>query len=72
MPPEAAAGNLLARLRHLRSGHVGFRSTALRRRLPRLFPFDTGERGNGNGGHVYGTSLSPDDKAALVEYLKTL
>ena len=27
--------------------------------------------GNGNGGHVYGTTLSDADKAALVEYLKT-
>ncbi|MDH4063694.1 MAG: cytochrome c, partial [Acidobacteriota bacterium] len=27
--------------------------------------------GNGNGGHVYGTDLPPDDKRALLEYLKT-
>jgi hypothetical protein len=29
-------------------------------------------RGNGNGGHTYGTDLSAGDKAALIEYLKTL
>jgi mono/diheme cytochrome c family protein len=29
-------------------------------------------RGNGNQGHVYGTDLAPDDKNALLEYLKTL
>jgi mono/diheme cytochrome c family protein len=34
--------------------------------------YDTSERGNGNGGHEFGTTLSPADKAALVEYLKTL
>jgi hypothetical protein len=34
--------------------------------------FDTRLRGNGNGGHVYGTALSSQDKAALVEYLKRL
>ncbi|WKE65309.1 cytochrome c [Gallaecimonas kandeliae] len=34
--------------------------------------FDTSEPGNGNGGHDYGTSLSDADKAALLEYLKTL
>jgi mono/diheme cytochrome c family protein len=38
----------------------------------RLFLFDTAVPGNGNGGHEYGTQLSDEDKAALVEYLKTL
>jgi mono/diheme cytochrome c family protein len=33
--------------------------------------FDTAVRGNGNGGHVYGTNLTGDEKAALLEYLKT-
>jgi hypothetical protein len=28
--------------------------------------------GNGNGGHEYGTTLSDDDRWAIVEYLKTL
>lgn len=34
--------------------------------------YQTSERGNGNGGHLYGTSLSDSDKVAVVEYLKTL
>lgn len=33
---------------------------------------DTAERGNGNQGHLYGTTLSTSDKNALLEYLKTL
>lgn len=33
---------------------------------------DTTERGNGNGGHDFGTGLSPADKERLLEYLKTL
>lgn len=33
--------------------------------------FDTHRRGNGNGGHDYGTKLSDVQKAALIEYLKT-
>ena len=33
---------------------------------------DTGVRGNGNGGHVYGTGLTPEEKAALLEFMKTL
>lgn len=36
------------------------------------FDFKVQERGNGNQGHVYGTKLSPADKTALLEYLKTL
>jgi hypothetical protein len=34
--------------------------------------FDTRLRGNGNGGHDFGTDLSDEDKSALLEYLKTL
>ena len=28
--------------------------------------------GNGNGGHEYGTRLTPDERWAIIEYLKTL
>lgn len=35
-------------------------------------PFDTTLRGNGNGGHTYGSSLPPEDRQAILEYLKTL
>lgn len=34
--------------------------------------YDTSVTGNHNSGHEYGTSLSDDDRWALVEYLKTL
>jgi hypothetical protein len=40
----------------------------------RLFQFDTAVPGNGNRGHegeAYGTTLSDDDKSALLEHLKT-
>jgi mono/diheme cytochrome c family protein len=36
------------------------------------FRFDTSIRGNGNGGHVYGTDLDDSDRRALLEFLKTL
>lgn len=39
------------------------------------FLYDTAEPGNGNQGHegaAFGTQLDDDDKAALIEYLKTL
>jgi mono/diheme cytochrome c family protein len=32
---------------------------------------DVKQPGNGNGGHTYGTTLSADQKRALIEYLKT-
>jgi hypothetical protein len=33
--------------------------------------YDTRVPGNGNGGHLYGTALSDDQKWAIVEYMKT-
>ena len=36
------------------------------------FIFDTSVPGNSNAGHEYGTKLSATDKAALLEYLKSL
>lgn len=39
------------------------------------FEYDVSIKGNGNQGHEgakYGTRLQPDDKRALIEYLKTL
>ena len=36
------------------------------------FCYDTGLRGNGNGGHAYGSKLNPDERRALVHYLLTL
>jgi hypothetical protein len=36
------------------------------------FRFDTSLPGNGNGGHLWGTDLNPQNKQALIEYLKTL
>ncbi len=52
---------------------VGFRSASSGNKS--LFRFDTRLPGNGNGGHAgkrYGTKLSPQQKRALLEYLKTL
>ncbi len=36
------------------------------------FTYDTRLKGNGNKGHLYGTHLSPREKKALIEYMKTL
>ncbi|WP_156679143.1 cytochrome c [Sphingomonas profundi] len=47
------------------TARVGFASDRGKR-------FDTRLPGNGNGGHPYGADLPSTDKAALIEYLKTL
>lgn len=39
---------------------------------PNAFTFDTTLPGNSNAGHIWGANLSDEDKAALVEYMKTL
>jgi hypothetical protein len=57
---------------------VGWRSRAGRRTGCRTDPdlrrriYDTTRHGYGNGGHPYGSDLSNEDRAALIEYLKTL
>jgi hypothetical protein len=54
--------------------NVGFISDVPEQNGRRFFPFDTAKPGNGNKGHEgreYGTELTPDQKRALLEYLKT-
>ncbi len=51
--------------------NVGFETLSEQARRAR-FRFDTGERGNGNQGHLYGADLPARQKDALIEYLKTL
>ena len=50
---------------------VGFVSDVPQVGARRFYLFDTHDRGNGNGGHLYGTDLSSSEKAVLLEYLKT-
>ena len=50
---------------------VGFVSTVPSANGQTFFRFDAALPGNGNGGHLYGTTLPDADKRALVEYMKT-
>ncbi|MNC84788.1 hypothetical protein D3C83_03560 [compost metagenome] len=50
---------------------VGFVSDVAEENGRRFFRFDTSVPGNSSSGHVYGTTLSDDDKRAIVEYMKT-
>jgi mono/diheme cytochrome c family protein len=50
--------------------NVGFISSVAHEGGLQFSKYDTAQPGNGNGGHLYGTTLPDADKAALVEYLK--
>jgi len=51
---------------------VGFISSVSAEGSHQFFRYDTKLPGNSNGGHVYGTSLTPEEKNAIVEYMKKL
>lgn len=55
------------RFETLAFGQAGEADPDLRRRI-----YDTTRFGYGNGGHAYGADLSEVERAALIEYLKTL
>jgi mono/diheme cytochrome c family protein len=51
----------------LSEGKSGARSWEARHRV-----YDTTQKGYGNGGHAFGDALDPQERRALIEYLKTL
>jgi mono/diheme cytochrome c family protein len=51
--------------------NIGFISTGTKAEEMGI-KFDTQRPGNGNGGHLYGTRLNPQQKEALLEYLRNL
>ena len=52
--------------------NVGFISNLPSLEGQPFFLYDTNLPGNGNFGHLYGTTLPADEKEALLEYLKTM
>ncbi len=50
---------------------LGFTSNVVAEKGRKYFLFDTKLPGNGNQGHLWGTQLSPEEKDAIVEYMKT-
>ena len=55
-----------------RVGTIEFDPTTLGFKDAGPFTYDTSLPGNSNRGHTYGTNLEDEDKAALIEFLKTL
>ncbi len=72
MPPAARPVVFWRGCDILEPDAVGFRNGPPDDDCPRAWRMDTRLRGEGNGGHLYGTDLADSDKAALLEYLKTL
>jgi hypothetical protein len=68
MPPDSRPKTFYVGSREFDPVNVGF-STA---EGPGLFLFDTSIPGNTNVGHKYGTTLTPQEVDALIEYLKSL
>jgi hypothetical protein len=68
LPPAERAQTFYVGSRQFDPVHVGLSTVP----APGAVLFDTRQVGNGNTGHVYGTTLSHDDRMAVIEYLKTL
>ncbi len=68
LPVDSRPKTFYAGSRAFDPDNVGFSTTE----GPGLFLFDTSKPGNSNSGHVYGTTLSEEDRQALIEYLKSL
>jgi hypothetical protein len=68
LPPDGRQKVFYVGSRQFDPKNVGFESV----KSPGAFEFRTEVPGNGNSGHDYGTTLSVEDRRALVEYLKTL
>ena len=72
LPPEERPAAYLRGSDVLDMQNGGFAAPACAPGAPapdELFCFDTSLTGNGNGGHVYGTALDDQDRAALLAYL---
>jgi processive rubber oxygenase RoxA-like protein len=71
-PPGARPARFTLGSREYDVQRLGYRSTADPKAPAPPWEFDATQTGNSNAGHVYGTTLSDDDKWALIEFLKKL
>jgi hypothetical protein len=70
LPPKDRPAKFNVGSREFNPERVGY---VIEPRPDNPFVFDTAKDGNSNAGHDYGNStLTPDDRKALVEYMKTL
>jgi hypothetical protein len=55
-----------------RTGSTEFDIKGIGLRSEGRFLYNTKDLGKGNGGHIFGTNLPQEKKAALIEYLKSI
>jgi hypothetical protein len=67
LPPEQRPTSFQVGAREFDPDKIGLKSAGYNG-----FEFRTGQRGNKNTGHIYGTQLSDEDRKDLLEYLKSL
>lgn len=68
LPPAQRSKKFAVGRREFDAQNVGFQTAE----VPGAFIFDTARAGNASSGHDYGTTLSPGDRQALLEYLKSI
>ncbi|ACK72078.1 hypothetical protein PCC7424_3697 [Gloeothece citriformis PCC 7424] len=64
-PPEQRPTTFLTGSNSFDPKNVGLKNEG-------YFTYNTTEKGKGNGGHPFGTQLPPEQKEALLEYLKSI
>jgi mono/diheme cytochrome c family protein len=52
--------------------NVGYDAVQSPFKIGRFVADPANANGNGNGGHAYGTTLTDEQRWAIIEYLKTL
>jgi hypothetical protein len=71
-PPKARKSAFMVGSRAFDPKNVGYATDQSPFKSGRFVTDPQNANGNGNGGHVYGTDLTPDERWAVIEYLKTL
>lgn len=69
-PPELRPVTFYRGYDVLDTQKLGFVSTVPSEGRKRFFAYDTRVLGNSNSGHLWGVNLPPEDKDAIVEYMK--
>jgi hypothetical protein len=70
-PPDARPKTFTLGSREYDAGKLGYKAADTPSPAP-SWTLETSNPSNDSGGHVYGTTLSGDDKRALIEFLKVL
>lgn len=72
LPPEQRTKQFIVGDRELDVTKIGNQFELGVAKSEGAFLYDTQLAGNGNQGHIYGTTLSEDERWSLVEYIKSL